>query len=521
MTRRLAAQVELMPFQTHHKQPTSDPRIKHAEQKAEFISCLVAGNNAMVKDAFADAAVCYEKAIRANPEYYLPYAKAGNAYYKQQEYEKALSYYVKSLEMSSDQVETIYRMGKCYQELDKPVQAAIAFDLARGKDDQGVFVERITEGLQEIERTVKRAMPPVSLTRTLGASLKWLTTQPRLFKPFFIYYVITSLVMLGTNLLLLGAVNAAPPAFNLGDKVSFAYYGILIFVNLFFGVPFYASAMVTLRDLYAEKAVSGRDSLRQAYARLPALVGVTMLAVMLMGGVLLLGIVVCSLLVLPFFKPGMASLVTLAAVFIAGLFAPFFSYQYQYILIKNKNFEDAISLSFRMGGRRYIRTILLLVICGLPFIALIKFSFGHNIFQYLGVSLVRVALMGYVVVMLTVFFYKATGLEEELRKTRERKQRRRKHEEVDDQQPGESAGEDAMPPPHDPGPETLPPEQDIVESPEPVEIPVSELSAEEDPHPGPELPDDLVLEEHVELPEHLRSEIQGETGDPEDDPDSL
>lgn len=496
-----------MPFQSHYERPRDDPRIVQAEHKAEFISCLIAGNNAMIEGKYTDAALCYEKAVRVSPNYYLPHARAGHAHYKLGDHEKAIGFLKRALELNANQVDTVYRLARCYQELDKPVQAAVAFDMARDLDDDGRYQERIRERLHQVKQETDPDLPRVSVPGVVIGALHAMIARPKLLLPFVTYYVATTALVAFLNATLLGRLNAGLPAFDLNNKTSLVYYGILLLGNLFIGVPFFASAIAIAGAFLQKNEASFRKTLRRTYGRLPHLLGVTFLTGLMLVSAGLFGIVASVLLVFNNISPAYMRFANFAGVAAVGLFAPFFAFQYQYIIIGRRSFEQAVTESFRMGGRRYLNTLVIFALCGLPFAAIVKISMSSNFVQYIFVSALRIPMMCYAVTMLTVYFYRAAGLDRAQTPppTWEDRQKQREALVATEQQ------EDAFEPPRKIRRSRKKTESPAQEPPPPLtQSELAELeqipgfNPETDPFPEPALPDDLVLEEHVNLPEHLR-----------------
>lgn len=497
-----------MPFQTHSETPRDDPRIVQAEHKAEFISCLIAGNNAMLEGKYMDAALCYEKAVRVSPSYYLPHARAGHAYYKLGSHEKALGFLKRALELSPNQVDTVYRMARCYQELDKPVQAAVAFDMARDIDGEGRYEDRIRERLLEVKQKTDPDLPPVSLPLVVVDAIKTIIVRPKMLMPFVTYYMVTTAIVASLNILLLGNLNAGLPKFDLNYKTPLIYYGIMLLGSLFVGVPFFASAIATAGAYLQHDEESFRKTLRHTYRRLPHLLGVTFLTGLMLVSAGLFAIVAAALLV-DVLHPPFARFVNFAGLAAVGLFSPFFAFQFQYIIISRRSFEQAVTESFRMGGRRYLSTLIIFALCGLPFAGIIKLSVSNNLIQYIIVSALRIPMMCYAVTVLTVYFHRAAGLDRATQPAPTWEERRRERDALliaAETMPGgepepprkkhrhrEHGGTAAH---------TAPPPLTQQELAELEQIPGFE--PENDPYPEPKLPDDLVLEEHVDLPAHLR-----------------
>ena len=331
-----------------------------------------------------------------------------------------------------------------------------------------------------------------------------MVTTPRLLLPFFLAYAVSVLLLLVLNRIQLGHALAHAPAFSLENRSAFLYYLILITTNLLIGVPFIVSAMITVRDLYDDKLDTFVQTIRLSYKRLPALISVTILTAMMLGFTGVAAVVAVALLVSPYAPPRMLPYLAYSPLAAVAVFMPLFCFIYQFIIVDRKSFDDAFSASFRLGSQRYVKTAILLVICGLPFLAIMRFSLARDIAGLIAISALRIPLLCFGIVALTVFFLDATGHAFKRTKTPDstnadkhgvpkKKSRRKKADSLDelfaDEAPAPAARRQSA----------------TGTSPD----------APGDAVPEPEIPDDLVLEEHVDMPEHLQNISLFDTGEPE------
>jgi hypothetical protein len=501
-----------MPFQSHGDPPGGDPRIAQAERKAAFIPHLLEGNQAMADREYAAAIELYKKAIQMHPEFHLGYARIGDAYYKMECYAEATAVYKRALELNPAQVDVLYRLAKCYKARNMDIQAEAAFDTARAMDTQGAYTERIQENVASLKDRDARAGRGAGLFSTLGRTLVLMATRPRLLLPFALLYALTVTLTVALNFILLGGPAAHAPKFSLENQTSFLYYFILGAATFLINVPFVASAMVTVRDLYDGKEDSFTDTLKYSYTRLPSMIGVTLLSVFLLGGAGLGALVAVALLALPYTPPAARVYLDFAPLAAMAIFAPLFSYSYQFILIDRKNFDDSISASFRLGIRRYIRTALLLCVCGLPLLALIRYSLSWHFAGQIVLGLLRVPLLCFGVVALTVFFQEATGRKYQGKgqpdaSAQKHRRHNSKHRDFEQHPDGiedtDVSIEDFIVP-------------ELPAPPAPSHHTPAAPDIAEHAIPDPDIPEDLILEEHVEMPDHLRHIDLSHPLDPED-----
>ncbi|MFA6451504.1 MAG: tetratricopeptide repeat protein [bacterium] len=146
--------------------------------KADFITHLIEGNNAMVRDDIDAAIAAYHVAYALNPKFAMTCTKLGQAYYKKKDYDEAISYYKKALELDPKQTETLYRLGKAYGDSGMVIQAAVAFDLARERDTEGDLSERIDSSERRIRKSSSHSMRPASPIATLRDTASILFNHP-------------------------------------------------------------------------------------------------------------------------------------------------------------------------------------------------------------------------------------------------------------------------------------------------------------------------------------------------------
>lgn len=383
----------------------NDPRILAAKEKSEFISYLMAGNSALTHNDYHAAIKSFKTAIKISPEYYLPYARLGLAFFKLEAFPEAASTLQKSLELNPEQVDALYLLAAIYQRMGMPEQAAATAEAARKKS---VFTnnDKPKESVP-VEKPHVEPVAPVSLLLVISRTLLFMASQPVVLMPFIVYYIATSLFTLGVNQLLLGSYLATfPTVINMNDKSQIFYYFIVGSFMMLFGIPMFASAMVSIRNIYAGRKHTFRTALKHSYERLPALIGTSMFSAVLLGGVG--GVVwVMGSFITQKSDPQSMLYIKLAAVSVIWLFMPFFSFMYQCIVIERRTFEDCVAMSFELGGKHYIKTIILLAICGAPFLAIMKMAFQADIKLFILVRALCIPIMFFYVVSLTVFFMEA------------------------------------------------------------------------------------------------------------------
>lgn len=493
-----------MPFERRNDLPVQDPRIQSAERKAAFIPHLLEGNQAMSAGQFAAAIEHFKKAIQMHPGFYLGYARIGDAYYKMECYAEATAVYKRSLELNPSQVDVVYRLAKCYKARNMDIQAEAAFDMAREMDSHGAYTERIRENVDSLKDRAAKPKHMAGVISSLGRSAAFMAACPVLFVPFILLYVLTVAMTVTLNASLLGNPMAHAPQFSLDDRTAFLYYSILGAVTFLINMPFVASAIVMVRDLHEARPGNFPAAVKFAYSRLPAMLGSTLLAVFLLGGAALGTLVAAALLALPWLPPHLRPYLDWTPLLVAAAFFPLFSYAYQFLLLDRKSFDDAITASFRLGTQRYIRTSAILTVCGLPLLVLIRYSMSWDFTLLITLGLLRIPLLCFGIVTLTVFYLQATGRKYQGKATSDKPVRNHSHGRRDAKQKSSTPGEPQI--------EQHRLADSMDTAPEPGTADIDQASD----YPAPELPEDLVLEEHVDMPDHLR---HIDLSEPHDDKD--
>ncbi|MCS6972259.1 MAG: tetratricopeptide repeat protein [Leptospiraceae bacterium] len=85
---------------------------------------------------YETAAVLLRKIVEAEPENGRANSLLGDIYYLQGNYEAAVSHLLRATELNHKPAEDFFRLGQCYQKLQKPHQAIKAYETAYQKNPQ-------------------------------------------------------------------------------------------------------------------------------------------------------------------------------------------------------------------------------------------------------------------------------------------------------------------------------------------------------------------------------------------------
>jgi hypothetical protein len=256
------------------------------EAKAEFITHLLDGNNAMVKGDLDMAIHAYNRALALNPTFALIYSKIGQVYQKKNNLEEAIIYYKRALELAPEQTETLYRLGKVYGEKGMPIQAAVAFDMAREHDQAGEFEDRIDSSLHKIRRRSSgRTLHKIPIAAALRESFGTIAVHPTLFipaiasaLPMLIYNGLFSVLWIHfthkpPNVLLTGYILGSRPP----DPISSGfYYFILAFLLAFVSVPLFGAVMVITQQIEKQRDAFFFEALAHSFKNISQISGATL-----------------------------------------------------------------------------------------------------------------------------------------------------------------------------------------------------------------------------------------------------
>ena len=92
------------------------------------------GSNYMTRGEYDQAILCFDKAIKMNPEFALAYCNRGTSYYEKEQYEQAILDFTKCIELNPELADAYYNRAGAYcqaQEYDRAwedVQKARSMD---------------------------------------------------------------------------------------------------------------------------------------------------------------------------------------------------------------------------------------------------------------------------------------------------------------------------------------------------------------------------------------------------------
>ncbi len=269
-------------------------RMTETENRAEFITFLIEGNNAMVHGDYDAAISAYEKALVLNPKFAMTCSKLGLAYYQKKDYDESIKYYKLALELDPKQTETLYRLGKAYGDSGMMIQAAVAFDMARERDATGDLQERI----DNTERRIRKRSKHGSVRRVSAAELVKSTTV-LLFSHLLLFVpaVIAVAVLAGSEFLMrwlltdifkLGApvIDFTKYLFTAAPKLSpstMIYLGSQVVVYCFICVPILGVETALVGRLVSGREATFDEAISRSFGQISSLAGVSLL-LLIIGG---------------------------------------------------------------------------------------------------------------------------------------------------------------------------------------------------------------------------------------------
>ncbi|HOO55903.1 MAG TPA: tetratricopeptide repeat protein [bacterium] len=388
------------------------------ENASEFIKHLIEGNNAFVQGDFEKALQSYEKSIECKHDFATTYAKLGQVYHKLGNNAEAIYNYKKSLELNPDQIETLYRLGKAYGDSDMAIQSAVAFDLARERDKEGLFSDRIDDSQMRVRsRSRKKSLKNVSLISMMEETASIMTKHPAVFIP-----VIVSVLFIGlTDLIIRLIFGFIPGHVEILDltKVFFTsglhlnlqtiiYAAVQIIVLSTVSFPLYGVSMVLVRRFASGREASFDEAVLSAFRQYSSLSGAALLFT-----IFTLLVAVASIFVMESFSIMFSELAGIDlnlrpfCILFMTMFAAYFYHGLTIIVLDRKKMEKIFDKTFRLGTRYYTQTFLVLASFALIYFFAIKRMSVSGGAGMVFSKLVLILSQAVVIVSLTVLFTKS------------------------------------------------------------------------------------------------------------------
>jgi len=343
--------------------------------RTEFIAHLLEGNNAMVRGDVDDAIAAYHRAISHKPDFSLAYSKLGEAYYRKKDFAQAVSYFKKSLDLNPLQTETLYRLGKAYGEQGMLVQSAVAFDLAKERDPEGDFSDRIDDSQRRIrKKSSKKSVQHASFRKAAVEALKDIFSRPVIILPIAaaIAILFAADAFLGSFLArFMPDMRTVPitqffissdAAFN---EAAIYYYSSQLALFALVCSPFYGLCAIMVKQNARDGRISPAEAIAEIIERYSALSGAVLLILIAMFGT---GTLFHFLFEafrrlaaelgfkLFFIKPIIP--------FIALCVPAYFAFTFTVIALDKNNMEKGFVRATAFGARHFPKTFLLLCVFG-------------------------------------------------------------------------------------------------------------------------------------------------------------
>jgi len=363
--------------------------MEDSNDRADFITHLIDGNNAMVRGDIDAAIAAYHLALVLNPKFAMTCAKLGQAYYKKKDYDEAIKYYKMALELDPKQTETLYRLVKAYGDSGMMIQAAVAFDLARERDKEGDLSERIESTERRIKRSSSHgAVRKVSGPVVLRDVVKILFNHPTVVIPV----LLSTAIFAGSGLFARWAAtllfHKAPmtdftvylttnsPGLNLSTVAYYAFQVLVVYALIC--APLLGVEMALVGRLSGGKEAVFDEALSRSFGQISSLAAITLLIVCVLGmSAYILNYVFMSISIMlrDFFRIGVSLRVLIIPVSLA--LVVHFLFIYPAVIIDKKKMEGGFKKSFTLASRFFMFTYILL--CLSIFIFVIASRFGGDI----------------------------------------------------------------------------------------------------------------------------------------------
>jgi len=395
-----------------------------SEGKAEFITHLIEGNNAMVRGDIDAAIAAYHMAFVLNSKFAMTCSKLGQAYYKKKDYDEAIKYYKLALELDPKQTETLYRLGKAYGDSGMVLQAAVAFDMARERDKDGDLSDRIDSTERRIRRKSSHgAMRPVTPFETLKDTVTILINHPAIVAPVALsvfVFIITSFAARWA----LAAFNQPKPLTDF-TRYLFEYKAPPLSAStvIYLFVLFVIFCIICVPLLNIETALVGRltggreatfdEALNRSFGQVSPLAGVTFLMLLIAGLVAILSSYVYKgfgNMIHDFFMAGRPELpqryITVLILPTMVVVMAHFLYTYPSIILDRKKMEGALKKSITFASKHYWFTFVFLCCFIGTYFLVIHYSGDIITPKYIFAQFVLVAAQAFFVAGITITYSK-------------------------------------------------------------------------------------------------------------------
>jgi tetratricopeptide (TPR) repeat protein len=346
-------------------------KMDELQGRTEFIAHLLEGNNAMVRGDIDDAIAAYHRAISHKPDFSLAYSKLGEAYYKKKDFSEAVVYFKKSLDLNPLQTETLYRLGKAYGEQGMLVQSAVAFDLARERDPEGDFSERIEDSRRRIrKKSSKKSVQHASFRKAAAEAAKDIFTRPVIIIP-----IAAAIAILFAADAFLGAFLArfmpdmrtvpitrffmsANIPFN---EASVYYYSSLLALFALVCSPFYGLCALMVKQNSRDGRISLAEAIAETIERYSALSGAVLLILIATFGTGTLFHFLFESFRRLAAELGFGFLFIKPLIPFVALSVPaYFAFTFTVIALDKNNMEKGFVRATALGARHFVKTFPLL-----------------------------------------------------------------------------------------------------------------------------------------------------------------
>lgn len=341
------------------------------EVQADFITHLMNGNNAMHREELDAAVEAYTRALEQNPNFALIYTKLGQALYKKQQYEDAISCFKKSLELTPGHRETLYRLAMAYEAGGQSVKAAVIYDnmeeTAREKEQETAAATGDEKKKKSRRRSSSaKTLRSLKTSEILPLSLGTLAKHPLLAAPALAGIFISVLTAKAIEPLaalvpgdntglnsITGFVTSATPI-----NAASVVYAIAIFaVAAMVCTPLFASVTILTRFIYRGKQASFGTALAESFAQISPLLSVAIVGACAVAAALAGGIFVFDLFSTVIYElGGMTVSLRPLGLLAAPLAGVYFIYAVPSIVIDKRGMESSMKKSSRIANRYFLKT---------------------------------------------------------------------------------------------------------------------------------------------------------------------
>lgn len=338
-------------------------------KQGEFLTHLLNGNNAVIKNDMETAVAEYELALRFNADFFLTYTKLGHVYYKTEKYDKAIECFRKSLDMNPEQTATLYQLGKAYHKVGMNVQAAVAYDMAMEKDRGGDYTSAIETRKRRIrQHSSGRSLNELRGGNVISKSISMILSTPGLMFPYLIAAAVLYCVHTVTIFMLhkyfgnsFEIVTVSRILFQTPSETNFPvfiYYCIITAMISFFCVPLYTASMMDANRIYRKQKPLKGESVTASFSQLSPLASLAFLLIiasimLVSASIFMLDVIEKSMM--EFF--GITLLLHPLAIFCIPWLASFAAFSFPCIAIEKHQMESGVRKGLRFG-RKYANIIM-------------------------------------------------------------------------------------------------------------------------------------------------------------------